>query len=165
MKKLYAIVFLLSAAACFAQTERKEVVTQERLGNVLDCLVMKLGPQGYAPKQATSEGYLVRYFYGVLTPGYEKVNELQLFAYRPGGDAADFYRVYFEEQDKQKVIFIGEGGTIKKEGDHMVPDEIPGGVASYDEFTKLLRIISNQSAITIPESKVRPGSDGCIYQG
>ncbi|HEX7966329.1 MAG TPA: hypothetical protein VF651_11520 [Gammaproteobacteria bacterium] len=153
----------MSTSACFAQSGQQQI-SKERVGNVLSCLITKLGPKDFGPQQSASGIYKVRYFYGILTPDYEKDNELQLFVFHADGAEADFYRVYFDkEKGGQDSIYIGDGGSIKKEKGHWVPDEISGGLASYDEMVKVTKQIEKQPDLIIEQKDVVSGNYVCVF--
>ncbi|OFV85739.1 MAG: hypothetical protein A3D93_01225 [Acidobacteria bacterium RIFCSPHIGHO2_12_FULL_67_30] len=164
MKKVFIAVFFVCVPPCFGQTGPETTLSREKIGNVLSCLQAKLGPIGHGPPRARPHSFAVRYFYGILTPGEEQSNELQLVVYGPKEASATLYRVYFNEKDDKKVIFIGEWGTLKKEDGQMVPDEIPGGVGTYYQIKKLLGVVSRNPALTIPDRYVKPGTDACVYE-
>src|SRR6185312_9733339 len=138
MKYQALLLLIFGITACYGQSVTQSPISNEKIGNVIDCLNQKLGPKGYAPQRVSSDSYLIQYFYGVLTPGIEKENELQLFVYHPSKDAADFYQIFFEHKEGKGIIYIGDGGSIKKMGNHLIPEEAPGGVATYKELKKIL---------------------------
>jgi len=81
MKKLTGIFLLVFAFPCYAQKKPPKVVPVEKIGEVLSCLQTKLASAGSAPPRANPQSFRIRYYYGVLTPGDDQANELQLVVY------------------------------------------------------------------------------------
>jgi hypothetical protein len=158
---MLSLAFSLSA---YSQKAGLKVVSSKELGAVLSCLQTKVASDGAAPPQFAPGLYRVRYYYGVLTPGDDEPDELQLVVYAPKGTSAVLYRVYLKTTDRGQEIYIGDWGTLKKEHGRMVPDEIPGGVATYFHIKKLLEVLSQRPVLTIRSSDVKPGPAACVYQ-
>lgn len=158
------LIALLVVSGCSAEPTVASSITASKLGEVLYCLDTKLGPIGVAPPKNNQNAYLVQYYFGVLTPQEEQPNELQLIVYTSDGNSANYYRVYFDESQKNS-IFIGVGGTLTKENGKMVPDEIPGGLGTLEEIQKVLDVTNKQKRLLIPQSQVVQGKDACIYEG
>jgi hypothetical protein len=164
IKKLLILFLFASALPAHGQNNRVGFVSPEKLGEVLSCLQTKIASIGGAPPRAGSGFYRARYYYGVLTAGDDKPNELQLVVYAPKESSAILYRVYFDTENGAKEIFIGDWSTLKNEHGGMVPDEIPGGVATYYHIKKLLSVVSHRPAVTIPDSLVKTGPEACVFQ-
>src|ERR1019366_4902736 len=149
---LVALALCLGGAA--AQTPNR--LTSSELGNVLHCLDnKKLSPE-YPPPRFESDSYRVRYILGVVIKGVDKENELHLVVYGKGEKKGIIYEVYFEHDGRPSIV-IGRVGTLKQEKGVMEPDETWGGVGSYYDEKRLLRVIFAKPAITIPASEVVAG--------
>lgn len=164
MMKTIAVLLCL-AGTCFAagNGQQSKEIPVARLGEVLSCLNLRLASMGAAPPRATSEAYHLKYFYGVVTSGDDRENELQLLVYAPDMSSAVLYRLYLEESDGKREIDIGDWATFKGENGRLVPNEFPGGVATYSHILKVLHVISKTTITEAPLSVVRPGPDACIF--
>lgn len=87
-----------------------------------------------------------------------------MVVYAPSDKKGLLYQVYLEEKDHRPSIFIGELGTLKREGKEMVPDEIWGGVGTYYDVKRLLRKLSSKPAVMVSEDQVREGPLSCVSQ-
>jgi len=160
------VLCLLSLCIAFparAQNNQPAPLSNRKIGEVLSCLQTKLAPDD-APPKYSSGLYRVRYFYGTLTPGDEEADELQLVAYAPKERTAVLYRVYLDKENGKPELFIGDWGTLKREHGRMETDELPGGIATYYEIKKLLRVLSRRPPVTIKNAEVKPGPAACVYE-
>src|SRR5579863_5448539 len=160
------LVFLASVALPgYPQTKPRRTVSQAKLGEVLNCLQVKLASIGGGPPRGSRRYFLVRYYYGVLTPGDDDPNELQVAVYARHETSARLYSVYFDKKGDQPQIYVGEwGGTLKRENGKMVVDVNPGGLGTYYHIKHLLRVMSESPVMRVPNRYVRPGPDVCVYQ-
>lgn len=164
MKKLITAILLCSAGACIAQPIQDSQLSKEKIGNVLNCLLTKLPSYPDSPPRFDSHSYLVRYYYGVLTPDAEKANELQLIVYGPKEESATLYQVYFEKQNEQESIHIGQWGSLVKKDGRLELDDTPGGLATHAEWEKLVKVMSERQSLSLSEKDVQPSADSCVYQ-
>jgi hypothetical protein len=163
IKRITVLLCLVGTCLVAGNGRRSKEIPVARLGEVLSCLNLRLTSIGAAPPRATSELYHLRYFYGVVTSGDDRENELQLLVYAPNMSSAVLYRLYFEESDGKSEIDIGDWATFKGENGRLVPNEFPGGVATYSHILKVLHVMSKTTTIDAPLSVVRPGPDACIF--
>ena len=164
MKKLVIAILLCSAGACIARPTQDSQISKEKIGNVLSCLLTKLPSYPDSPVRFDSHSYLVRYYYGILTPDAEEPDELQLIVYGPKEESATLYQVYFEKQNEQESINIGQWGSLVKKDGHLELGDTPGGLATHAEWEKLVKVISKRPSLSLSEKDVQPGADSCVYQ-
>jgi hypothetical protein len=124
---------------------------------VLDCFEKK--DPDPVPKTGL-HSYAIRYYYGIVSPGAEAYDELEVVVYNADASSGTLYYAYIKGSDSSDIL-LGEIGTVKQEKGVIVPDEIVGGLATYYEELKLLRILAKRPVTTILDSNVTPGSGSC----
>ncbi len=160
VRKLIPIIALFVIGA---SSQAQERLTSSDIGNVLQCLDTKLSGIGYAPPRFDENSFRVRYILGVVDKEQDKKNELHLVVYGKGEKKALLYEVYFD-RDARPSIYIGEMGTLKQEKGLIEPDEIWGGVGTYRQVKRLLRLISARPAVTVSATEVVAGHRACVFQ-
>jgi len=163
MNRLMPAVVFLMLVCSVATAQTKGILEPSEIGNVLYCLNTKLQSIGYPPPHFDENSFRVRYVFGVVDKSEDKNNELHLVVYAKDENRAILYQVYLD-QGAQPSIYIGEVGTLKQENRVMEPDEIWGGVGTYHYVKRLVRAVSAQPAITVPNSDVIASSRMCIFQ-
>jgi hypothetical protein len=153
------MLLLMVLPLAIAQQRRElDVAT---LGNVLYCLQSKVASD--APPHFSEHSFKLRYLVGQQKEA-PKEERLQLVVYAPSENKATLYETYFEDVDHRPSIYIGEIGTLRKEGNAMVPEEIWGGVGTYYDVKRMLKRLSSQPAVMVPDEEVKDGQRNCVLQ-
>ncbi len=160
IRRVAAVVMLLVVSSAIAG--EKSLKTAE-LGNVLYCLQTKVAKIGYAPPRFAPRTLRLRYAVDG-DKGSASHQPLNLVVYGPDEKKAILYQIYLEETKGQPSIEIGEMGTLKLENGRMEPDEIWGGVATYNKVQDILKKVSSTPVLSVPEDEVKAGPGVCLYK-
>jgi len=161
---------LALAAATTASSARVRLgphaVSTRRLGQVLFCLqhdtLFRVRPPRF-----DKDGFRVRYVMGWLsddrTPGGEDgVDVLHMIVYGPREETATLFEPSLRTENHiHEVLVTNMITTLKRERGHLVPDEIPGGIATELRIEHALPAIERQPAVRLKDADVRAGAIWC----
>ena len=136
--------------------------TQTRAEASLHCLAVKLGSIGHAPPVFDDSRYKVQVLYGKYST-IDRPNELHLLVWGAGNTSAAFYETDIEEKDQSFSILIDQGATFSVVKGALVPDELPGGLATHQRISRLVKRLSSQKPLLIDRKNVQAYNCKCSW--
>jgi hypothetical protein len=113
------------------------------------------------PAQFESGKYRLR---AILTkPSAEEPNNLHLLVYSPHRGGATLFENTVTEVKRGFVVEAGEGATFTGEEGHLIPDELPGGLATHHRIFQLMKKLEAKPAFIITTNEVQSADRTCVW--
>lgn len=128
----------------------------------LHCLEVKLHSLGGAPPHFERAEYKVQVLYGKYSRG-DYPNELHMLVWGAHGATAVLYEMAITDKDGKTSVRIGQWATFKMRNGALIPDELPGGVATYRRILRLVKQLSAQEPIILDQVEAQSADCQCIW--
>jgi hypothetical protein len=146
-----------------SQNTKGQTPSIQRLSTAtVSCLADKLTSIGGAPPEFEAGKYKVKAFYGKLLE-QEQTNGIHILVYGPHDASATLYENYLEKAGVKPSIFIGEWATFNNVRGQLIPDELPGGLATHEWYLHLLETLQKKTAFIITSDEAKASKRNCIW--
>jgi len=92
----------------------------------------------------------------------EEPNNLHLLVYRPRGGAI-LYENHIEQKRTKVLVDAGEWATFTGKEEQLIPDELPGGLATHQRIFKLMRKLQIEPAFIVTRIEVKAAQKVCDW--
>jgi len=156
------VAILLVSSAVSQQSTRDRLSLHEKATVTVACLAEKLNSIGAAPPQFEKGEYKVKALYGKFAEE-DEANEIHLLIYGSKGKNAILYESYLATANGKTSVFIGNWATFKADATGLVPDELPGGLATHERILRLMKRVAKEEPFVVPRDQAEVSNRVCIW--